>query len=54
MGWLSKPFAQSQWGIVRSKPSAACSLITARPGVTSSASSTEAVVNLLPAWAIAL
>jgi hypothetical protein len=49
VGWLSRPLAQSQWAIVRVKPGAACSRITARPGLTSNASSTDAVVNLLPA-----
>jgi hypothetical protein len=52
VGWLSRPFAQSQCSMVRSKPGTSRSVITARPGATSTASSTETVENLLPAWVI--
>jgi hypothetical protein len=52
VGWLRRPLAQSQWWTVRSKPSHACSRITARPGSTSGASSSDTVENLLPACVI--
>jgi hypothetical protein len=52
VGWLNSPFAHSQCATARAKPGACCSVITARPGETSTASSVDTALNLLPAWVI--